>query len=137
MPSAIGQDEKGNLLVANLFSKSIGRFAPAANGNVSPGTTIQGVDTTLDFPDWGRRRRPGPDLRGQPVRQFDLRVRPRRVERRGARGNDRRWRHRPIRSGRDRRRPAAVDPNHDMPDASLGHIYHRTLQAALGTTPYR
>jgi sugar lactone lactonase YvrE len=137
MPVALGQDEQGNLLVANLFSKSVTRFPPNANGNVSPDAVLQGVDTTLDFPDGVDVDAQGriyvsnefnnsiavfaPDASGDAVPLGTIA---------GAA------------TGLSGPGQIAVAPplsilTTTLPGATVRHVYQATLQAALGTTPYR
>ena len=137
MPVALGQDEHGNLLVANLFSKSVTRFPPNANGNVSPDAVLQGVDTTLDFPD-------GVDVDAQGriyvANQFNNSIA---VFAPDASGDAV-----PVgtiagaATGLSGPGEVAVAPplsilTTTLPGATVGHLYQATLQAALGTSPYR
>jgi sugar lactone lactonase YvrE len=137
MPVALGQDEKGDLLVANLFSKSVTRFPPTANGNVSPDAVLQGVDTTLDFPD-------GVDVDAQGriyvANQFNNSIA---VFAPDAGGDAV-----PVgtiagaATGLSGPGEIAVAPplsilTSTLPAGTVRHVYQTTLQAALGTTPYR
>jgi DNA-binding beta-propeller fold protein YncE len=137
MPVAIGQDLSGNLLVANLFGESIGRFAPNANGNAFPLGLIQGVDTGLDFPH-------GVDVdaagRIYVANQFGNTLT---VYAAGASGDAV-----PVTTisggatGLSGPQALAVVPplavdTHGLARATVGSLYRVALRAVLGTSPYR
>ncbi len=136
-PVGIGQDEHGNLLVANLYGESIARFAPTANGNVAPIGLIAGGNTTLDFPHGvdvdAQGRIYVPNQFGDSIAVF---------------APDATGSVAPVATiagsatGLSAPQAVAVVPplsilTGRLPGAIVGHLYDSTLQAALGTTPYR
>jgi sugar lactone lactonase YvrE len=136
-PIAIGQDEHGNLLVANLYGESIARFAPTAAGNAAPIGLIAGGNTTLDFPH-------GVDVDAQGriyvANQFGQSIAVFAPDATGSVA--------PVATiagaatGLSAPQALAVVPplsllTRHLPPGTVRHLYHATLRAALGTSPYR
>ncbi len=136
-PDAIGQDGHGNLLVANLYGESIARFAPTAAGDTAPIGLITGGNTTLDFP-----RGVDVDAQGRiyVANQFGDSVSVFAPDATGSVA--------PVATiaggatGLSAPDALAVVPplsvlTRRLPAGTVGHLYHATLRAALGTWPYR
>jgi hypothetical protein len=136
-PVAIGQDEHGNLLVANLYGESIARFAPTATGDAAPVGLIAGGNTTLDFPH-------GVDVDAQGriyvANQFGNSISVFAPDATGSVA--------PVATiagaatGLSAPQALAVAPplallTKRLPTATVRHLYHATLRAVLGTSPYR
>jgi hypothetical protein len=136
-PVGLGQDERGNLLVANLYGESIARFAATATGNAAPIGLIAGGNTTLDFPH-------GVDVDAQGriyvPNQFGASIAVFAPDATGSVA--------PVATiagaatGLSAPAAVAVVPplsilTKHLPGGIVRHLYDATLQAALGTTPYR
>ena len=136
-PVGIGQDEHGNLLVANLYGESIARFAPTASGNASPIGLIAGGNTTLDFP-----HSVDVDAQGRiyVANQFGDSISVFTPDATGSVA--------PVATisgaatGLSAPEALAVAPplallTKRLPTGTVRHLYHAMLRATLGTTPYR
>ena len=136
-PVAIGQDQNGNLLVADLAARAILRFSSTARGSAAPLGMIAGADTTLQFPHGVDVDAEGriyvPDQFGDSIAVFaanaDGDAPPVATIAGGSTGL----------SGPSA--IAVVPPlsiiTRKLPEGTVGHVYDTTLDAALGTSPYR
>jgi hypothetical protein len=135
-PDAVAFDATGRMYIANAAAGTVTEYAPGARGNATPVATIAGAATKLNEP-----LRLGFDSAGNLyVVDFSNVVA---VFSPGANGNLA-----PLRlisggaTGLSGPQSIAVVPplsilTKRLPAGTVGHLYRKTLRAALGTTPYR